>query len=740
MPLGDWSHPAPVLFDVETRSAADLREVGGRLYCEDPSTRMLCAVFLVDGVYHVWFPYWLEDVATRIHPDQIQPDARRPVDLRVYVGGVPPAVSQAARAGRPFVAHNCFGFDRWAWRSVMMREMPGLPEPTWLDTLPLVRASGLPGRLDKLGKLLAGRGKDGGSRVLKKIMREDGKAVLPGDLGVVARYNVVDVQLLERVWREVEDTPVEADVIAVHDAVNCRGIGLDEGLAGKLVSVSGESVARAADRIAELTGGVLGSHNLRSVPQVRAWLASHGLVIRDGFGKETLRKDAVQRAIDNPHEMLSPDSPVEAVDDIDPAVFEVLRLRLAALRITGAKGDRAVARTSPDGRARDLFTYHQAHTGRWSSAGIQVHNLPRPKPGVPVGRLLELHESGEWSAADPAGAYQTIASMLPAGLTVDDAISALLRPLFVPRPGHDFAVCDFAAIECRGVAWMAGETGLIEALTTGQDVYKIMAGTIFGCDPAAVTDSQRHVGKTVVLGCSYGMGADKFRIYCSMQGINLARAGATAETCVNAFRGLYQRIAGSTGYISQRTGRPVRKGGLWRECEDAAMSAVRGRPAEAGKCYWSHRRGHLYCQLPSGRSLVYRNCRIEERVPFYARDNAEAMTKPTLVYDGAYGEMTTYSGKLTENIVQACCRDLLAAAMVEAERRGLNPCGHVHDELVCEAPREKRAEVLQQLAECMTTVPTWAAGLPVAVSGHTCPRYLKKAPKGYEEVEMRSST
>src|SRR5262249_29275777 len=105
---------------------------------------------------------------------------------------------------------------------------------------------------------------------------------------------------------------------------------------------------------------------------------------------------------------------------------------------------------------------------------------------------------------------------------------------------------------------------------------------------------------------------------------------------------------------------------------------------------------------------------------------------------GGYGlEEATYGGKLTENITQAVCRDLLAGALLSCERAGLHVVLHAHDEVVIEVEAVRAEEGLRRLAGIMSARPPWAAAFPVAVEGYATARYLKAPPPGAPAVKAR---
>ena len=93
---------------------------------------------------------------------------------------------------------------------------------------------------------------------------------------------------------------------------------------------------------------------------------------------------------------------------------------------------------------------------------------------------------------------------------------------------------------------------------------------------------------------------------------------------------------------------------------------------------------------------------------------------------------------LTENIVQALCRDLLVAAMLECEKQGLPVVLHVHDEIVIEVPAGEADGALRKLVTNMSTPPPWATGFPVEVEGFASKRYSKSPPKETKAIKARN--
>ena len=80
---------------------------------------------------------------------------------------------------------------------------------------------------------------------------------------------------------------------------------------------------------------------------------------------------------------------------------------------------------------------------------------------------------------------------------------------------------------------------------------------------------------------------------------------------------------------------------------------------------------------------------------------------------------------MVENIVQALCRDLEAAAIVRVELKD-NPYDvimHTHDEVVAEVDEGEGS--LEEFEKLISVLPKWAEGFPLSAEGWRGKRYRK---------------
>lgn len=158
---------------------------------------------------------------------------------------------------------------------------------------------------------------------------------------------------------------------------------------------------------------------------------------------------------------------------------------------------------------------------------------------------------------------------------------------------------------------------------------------------------------------------------------------------------------------------------LWAQVENAAVMAVRQRTrVRLGRLTFQSRSGMLLITLPSGRKLCYVKPRIQTN-----RFGGDGLTYEGVGESKKWTRIETFGGKLTENIVQATARDLLAEAMLRLRDAGFEIVMHVHDEVVLEVPvgQSSVGEVCARMAEA----PEWADGLPLRADGYECEFYQK---------------
>lgn len=83
----------------------------------------------------------------------------------------------------------------------------------------------------------------------------------------------------------------------------------------------------------------------------------------------------------------------------------------------------------------------------------------------------------------------------------------LIREAVIPDPGCLFLSADYSQIELRLLAHFSGDTHLVEAFRSGQDIHAATAAKIFNIPIDQVSKDQRRRAKTANFGIIYGISA-----------------------------------------------------------------------------------------------------------------------------------------------------------------------------------------------------------------------------------------
>ncbi|MCI5539681.1 MAG: DNA polymerase I [Campylobacter lanienae] len=81
----------------------------------------------------------------------------------------------------------------------------------------------------------------------------------------------------------------------------------------------------------------------------------------------------------------------------------------------------------------------------------------------------------------------------------------LFRSVFEARDGYSFLSLDYSQIELRLLAHFSGDSALISAFKSGEDIHAKSAINIFG----ELNDTNRSIAKSINFGLIYGMGVNK---------------------------------------------------------------------------------------------------------------------------------------------------------------------------------------------------------------------------------------
>lgn len=461
-----------------------------------------------------------------------------------------------------------------------------------------------------------------------------------------------------------------------------------------------------------------------SVPALRKWFAANGYTPPKSFNKN----DATYL---NWSSQLDPEK-----DEVALAVLEA--------RVTHSGTNPHIARLKvmldqlehrEDGDfIYNNFVYFGAHTGRFTGSVSEAYN------GVKSVNMLNMPRKPVYG--------------------VD------MRAMYVPPKGRKFVIFDYSQIEARALLWLVEDDEACKALMDPTANLYVLSAIRQGLVPPGSKKSDLdpktyQLCKQKDLALGYSMGVWTFLQRLDAAGVDVDavpksqwtaadRRGVefccrnqamldpdseadehkvgrivAAHRMVEEWRDANWRIAGK---VNPETG--FREGGLWRELFTPFV-----RAAETGA-------PSVWYDLPSGRRKTYYNpskvIPYGERKPKYVAQPVRADAPPRREWRATptnpYGAPASFTiltgGKLTENYVQAFCRDIMTYACVEVEEKlpFLQFHFSVYDEVVFSCPEDKCEIALREMPKIMCRgeyIRDWTEGMPLAVDGGVADHYQK---------------
>jgi DNA polymerase bacteriophage-type len=692
-----------------TPTSPGLPAVGATVYSEHPSTQVLCLAY---------------DLLQGTGPQLWLPGMPPPSDLHRHIA-----------AGGLLEAHNA-GFEYWIWLNVCHKRMGWPPLPYWQlrCSMAKCRAYSLPGKLGEVAKVLgAAQQKDTrGEQLIRRLSvpqqatktRAAGQCTDPALHAELWAYCIQDVRAEQSVSSMVPDlSDGEQQLWLLDQDINIRGVAIDRNALADCINTINQATDKYTAELRQLTGGTVQS--VGEIAKTIGWLGAQGV------HTSTLDADRVEELLSN--------------EDWEyaPQVKRVLEIR-ASLGAAAVKKLFAIDRMlAADGRLHDLFSFCGAdRTGRWAGRGPQPQNLPGGGPKVrqcsgcdrPHWFMLDTCPAcGLWQAPEESAAGWSVGAVNVALADIatgslehvearwGDAVAAVsgcLRGLFSAGPGCELICSDYSAIEAVVLAELAGEAWRQEVFRTHGKIYEASASKITGIPLADYLrykeDNRKHhrdrkLGKVAELASGYGGGLGAWKAF----GADEFLTDDEIQEKVRAWR-----LASPA--VTQ----------LWWNLQDAAIAAIQ----YPGQCYsyrsiaYGMRGDILFCRLPSGRTLTYHTPRLGSKMMPWGKETTciRYMGWNSNYLNGPVGwmQLETYGPKLTENVVQAVARDLLAHGMQQLAGAGYPIVLHVHDEIVAEVPHGWGS--VEEFERLMSTMPAWAAGWPVkAADGWRGQRYRK---------------
>jgi len=735
--------PAAFHLDFESRSRCDIKKQGGHRYSRDKSTEILCvAIAEGDNAPVVYVPNREWSLQTDIQNEQAE-------DL----------LRQICQPDSLVYAHNATGFEVPMSDALWLKTF-GFNPPAhhqWRCTAAMGRRAALPASLEKLAETLNLKNlKDTkGKSLIRKFSipqtagKRKGEFIEPTDepeafkeFTEYCRQDVRTEQDIHRTLKDFELTGFPLQTFLLDLEINCRGFPVNLDALRKAEKLVNEETEKLEREFLALTG-----LKPSQGEKLKAWLRERGF-------KHTNLQAAT---LDEFFETFDEDA------DSSTELGKVLMIKKHISFASIKKIPTMINCAGPqDNRVRGTLVYHGAGTGRWSASLVQPQNFKKPAP---------------YMESLSTQAYKDICD----GCTVDwlelvygppiEVIASCIRHFIQDQKGPMLSA-DYSSIEARLLAWQANEEWKLEVFQGHGKIYEAAACQMFGVTMKDFDDYKKEHGKhhplrqkakAGELACGYAGGPGA-----------LVRMGALKQ-------GLTEKEL--PGIIkSWREANPaICK--MWGDIERASKAAIQaiGKAFPFGRgCafFCTHTAGmkFLFLKLPSGRKIAYPQPEIIPQLRWievtFKKDEAgetvevetrKKLFNPTpsqveakrqeetlgiqlkkagkphirnvrlgeaitifsqLPKSVKWGRVEIHAGIFCNNQIQGIAGDLMACGLANAEKNSYATFITIHDEALSEYD-PLAGQSADHFVQCLTKLPAWAEGMPLAAEGGVVEFYLK---------------
>jgi hypothetical protein len=626
-----------VFIDVETRSTEDVTVHGAARH--NANGRVTVVAYAVgEGPVKDWV---LEDWT----PGRKLHWTNAPDDLL-------DALQEVEEGRKWFVAHNA-GFEFNAFT----RGMVGLEDfrVEWMiDSMAQAMRSHLPADLAGAARAIGLTQKQASGKALIKLFAVEGNGVTPqshpaeweqfrsyarDDVAAMRDVFFATMPLHRRMWEEYWAS----------ERINHRGVAVDLPFVRGAAALAEKLTKTANADLKRLTGGKVKTvgqnkaildwvrYELRHLPEVDRLLTAEYDMEEDEDGerisvpKYSLGRKLVEALMG----YLKALNEKDGLTDAEWIVLQVLEVRLFGAGATPKKYQKILDAVDHDGRLKGQFIYGgAAATIRFSSKGVQVHNLARST----VGTLDDEVDAIEIITAKGADAYDEIKARWG---YVGKVLSYLIRPVFVAEEGNTLAFVDWSSIQAIICPWITDDEGALPILDAVRanhrdpslpDLYKVQAGKMLKKPPLEVTKAERQsYGKSVQLGFQFLGGENSLHAMGRIYGVSFTDEEATAA----------KHLWRDENKWAMRFGDKVWQGVLW--CMENP-----GEPRTVGRVTLlyapGYLRGTLFAVLPNGDPLLYTGIAWRE-VTSKDKESGEEKVETRLTVRKGRGVMPIWQGE-----------------------------------------------------------------------------------------------